>query len=329
VSIGTPAVGLALGTAIPPERIREAAAASERLGYDELWLLEDYFFTGGISAATVALSATERIPVAIGIVSAMVRHPAVLAMEIATIARIYPRRLRPGIGLGAPAWLDQMGLRPKTQLTALRDSVTAVRALLAGQTVTRSAFFQFDRVRLTYPPPAPPPVYMGVLARKGLALSGEIAEGTILSVLACEAYVAWAGQQVEAGRAVAQLQDQHRLTALTIFSVDRRPEIAKQAVRSLLAFYLTVAGRSPLTDAYGISDELEAMTAQGAGYVERSMPARWLEDLAVAGDPEECAEKIRRLGRAGADSVVLLPAPVERALEVALVAGQEVLSLLR
>jgi 5,10-methylenetetrahydromethanopterin reductase len=71
------------------------------------------------------------------------------------------------------------------------------------------------------------------------------------------------------------------------------------------------------------------MTAQGIAYVERSMPARWLEDLAVAGDPEECAEKIRRLGRAGADSVVLLPAPTERALEVALLAGKEVLPRLR
>src|ERR1700756_2812264 len=126
MSMKTPAVGLVLGTSVPPERVGEAAAAGERLGYNELWLLEDYFFTGGISAATVALNATERIPVGIGIVSAMGRHPAVLAMEIATIARTYPRRFRPGIGLGAPVWLDQMGLRPKSQLTALRDSVTAV-----------------------------------------------------------------------------------------------------------------------------------------------------------------------------------------------------------
>src|SRR5262249_25636925 len=200
----TPAVGLVLGTAIPPEQMREAAAAGERLGYDELWLLEDYFFVGGVSAASVVLGATERIPVGIGIVSAMVRHPAVLAMEIATIARIYPHRLRPGIGLGAPAWLDQMGLRPKTQLTALRDCVTAIRALLAGQTVSQGAFFKFDRVRLAYPPDAPTPIYMGVLARKGLVLSGEISDGTILSVLAGEAYVAWAGQQVEAGRVIAR-----------------------------------------------------------------------------------------------------------------------------
>lgn len=329
MSVKARAVGLVLGTAIPPEGVREAAAASERIGFDELWLVEDYFFTGAISAATAALSATERLPVGIGIVSAMVRHPAVLAMEIATVARMYPGRFRPGIGLGAPAWLDQMGLRPKAQLTALRDCLTAVRDLLAGEVVTRSASFQFNGISLTYPPAAPTPLYMGVLARKGLMLSGEIADGTILSVLGGEAYVTWACQQVKVGHEAASRQDPHRVTALAIFSVDRRAEIAKEAVRSLLAFYLTIAGRSPLTDAYGISDELEHMIRHGAGHVEREMPARWLEDLVVAGDPEECAEKIRRLWGAGADSVVLLPTPVERALEVALFAGREVLSRLR
>jgi 5,10-methylenetetrahydromethanopterin reductase len=146
--------------------VREAAAASERIGFDELWLVEDYFFTGAISAATAALSATERLPVGIGIVSAMVRHPAILAMEIATIARMYPGRFRPGIGLGVPAWLDQMGLRPKTQLSALRDCFTAVRDLLAGEAVTRNAFFRFNGISLTYPPAASTPLYMGVLARK-------------------------------------------------------------------------------------------------------------------------------------------------------------------
>lgn len=119
------------------------------------------------------------------------------------------------------------------------------------------------------------------------------------------------------------------MTALAIFSVDRQAAVAKEAVRSLLAFYLTIAGRSPLTDAFGISDEVEDMVRQGAGHLEREMPARWLENLVVAGDPEECAEKIRRLWRAGADSVVLLPTPAGRALEVALLAGKEVLSRIR
>src|SRR5258708_31066852 len=112
------------------ERTISVIDRPERIGFDELWLVEGYFFMGAISAATAALSATERLPVGIGIVSAMVRHPAVLAMEIATVARMYPGRFRPGIGLGAPAWLDQMGLRPKAQLTALRDCPTAASRYL-------------------------------------------------------------------------------------------------------------------------------------------------------------------------------------------------------
>ncbi len=37
------------------------------------------------------------------------------------------------------------------------------------------------------------------------------------------------------------------------------------------------------------------------------MPDRWIDDLAVAGEPDECAEKIRRLLDAGSDSVALFP----------------------
>jgi 5,10-methylenetetrahydromethanopterin reductase len=330
MAVRTPAVGLGLGSAVPPEKLREVAAASEKLGYDELWLLEDYFFAGAISAATAALSATARLPVGIGVVSAMVRHPAVLAMEIATIARMYPGRFRPGVGLGVPSWLDQMGLRPKSQLTALRCCVSAVRDLLAGRPVSQSTLFQLDRIALAYPPIEPVPLYMGVLAQKGLALSGEIADGTVLSVLAGEAYLTWACRQIMGARHIAGPDRPHRVTVLAIFSVNRRAAIAKEAVRSLLAFYLSVAGRSPLTDVYGISDELEALLARGAGNdLERAIPSRWVEDLMVAGEPEECVEKIRRLGRAGADSVVLFPAPAEQAVEVALLAGKEVLSRLR
>lgn len=54
------------------------------------------------------------------------------------------------------------------------------------------------------------------------------------------------------------------------------------------------------------------------------MPARWLDDLMVAGDPDECAAKIRRYLEAGADSVVLFPMPSERAGKVVRLAAQEV-----
>jgi 5,10-methylenetetrahydromethanopterin reductase len=239
-----PSVGLVLGSAIAPERLPDAAAKSERLGYDELWAAEDYFFTGGAAAATAALAPTKQVPVGVGIVSAMVRQPSVLAMEIGTIDRMYPGRFLPGIGLGVPAWLDQMGVRPQKTLTALRDSVTAVRELLDGKTLTRRDTFVYDQVKLTYPPAARVPLHLGVLASKGLRLAGEIAEGTIVSVLAGEAYLKWARREIAAGVEAAGRNEPHRVTAFAIFSVDRDSHAAKRAVRPLLAFYLGVARRS-------------------------------------------------------------------------------------
>ena len=79
-------LGLVMGGAVAPENIASAAAAAESSGFDEFWLAEDLFFAGGISAATLALEATSHVTVGLGVVSAVARHPALLAMELATIS---------------------------------------------------------------------------------------------------------------------------------------------------------------------------------------------------------------------------------------------------
>lgn len=320
-------VGLVLGSAIAPERITGLARLAEELGYGELWFAEDYFFTGGISGAAAALGATRHIPVGLGVVSAMVRHPAVLAMEIATIARMHPGRLRAGIGLGVPAWLRQMGLEPRSSLTAMRECVTTVRALLDGEEVTLDGrCFSLNRVRLTYKPDSPVPLYMGVLGPKMMRISGEVADGNVLSVLSMPAYVRWARERAAEGAREAGRTGPRGLAAFAFFAVDPDGERARDELRPSVAFYLAAGGRNALTDAYGISDELEEMLAAGgADAVEREMPEQWLEDLAVAGDPDECAEKIRRLLDAGADSVVLFPMPSERSEEMVRMGAAEIL----
>src|SRR4051812_41710566 len=126
-------LGLLIASQVPPEKIPELAALAEREGFGELWIPEDYFFYGGVAAALTALNATKEIKVGIGIVSALARHPATMAMEASTIDRLHPGRLWPGIGLGVPHWVEQMGLLPKSPLAALRETVTNMRKLLAGE----------------------------------------------------------------------------------------------------------------------------------------------------------------------------------------------------
>jgi hypothetical protein len=60
------------------------ARAVEELGYDELWVIEDCFLSGGLALAATALAVTERIRVGIGLMPIPLRNPALAAMEIAT-----------------------------------------------------------------------------------------------------------------------------------------------------------------------------------------------------------------------------------------------------
>jgi hypothetical protein len=52
-------VGLVLGSILAPEHLREAARDGEQLGFGQLWMAEDCFYTGGISGAAAVLGATE------------------------------------------------------------------------------------------------------------------------------------------------------------------------------------------------------------------------------------------------------------------------------
>ena len=320
-------VGLLLGSMISPEQIASTAKLGEELGFDELWLAEDYFYTGGISAVTAALDATERIPVGTGIVAAPVRHPAVLAMEIATIARIHPGRFWPGIALGLPDWLRQMGLHPTSTLSAVRECVEAVKALTGGQEVTQEGnTFTFDRVKLAHPVSERLPIYMGAVAPKMLCMAGALADGVILPLFAGTHYIEWAAEQIAAGRAEAGRSDPCRLVVFSFFSVADTDAEAKAAARTLFATYLHLsAGMTPMFDAPGITAELAALGADGAAGVDRDMPESWIDDLAVVGDPSTCATRIQRLRNAGVDSVVLFPMPHERAEQIVTHAARDVL----
>ena len=116
-----PRIGMCFDRTFPAAQVTEYARQLEASRLDELWLIEDCFYTAGVSLAATALSATERIAVGIGILPAVARNPAITAMEIATLCNIAPGRLRPGIGHGVQEWMGQMGVRPASPLAALEE----------------------------------------------------------------------------------------------------------------------------------------------------------------------------------------------------------------
>lgn len=305
-------LGILLLSTTPPERLAELAALCEELGFDEVWLAEDYFFYGGFTAAASALAATSRVRVGLGIMSCVARHPAAAAMEIASLDRAFPGRFLPGVGHGVPAWVRQMGLTPKSPMRALTEAVTGIRTALTSHEpfTVEGEYFTFRDVVLFHRPATEVPLYLGVIGEKGCELAGRIADGNVLSVLAPTEYVSWARSLGEKGMRDAGRSGTFGVPTYVLTSVGPDRDKARAAVRESLAFYLQAVGPTPLTGAIGINDTVSRLIAAG-GYqaLLDGMPEDWVDVLAVSGTPDEAADRIRAYWAAGADSVILSPQP--------------------
>lgn len=178
----SPEISLILPPDQPPERFVPVARAAERAGVAELWVWEDCFGQSGTSTAAAVLAATEHLRVGLGLMPVPLRNVALTAMEMATIARMFPGRFLPGIGHGVLDWMGQAGVRAASPLTLLREQATALRALLAGDEVSVSGtYVQLDRVRLRWPADPVPPLLIGGGRPKTLALAGELGDGVLLA----------------------------------------------------------------------------------------------------------------------------------------------------
>ena len=199
-------IGAMLRRDLPPEALIETA---QRLApwFDELWIVEDLEWPGGVAQLAAVLEATagdDAPVVGHGVAPAPFRNPAALAMEWASLARMYPGRLHGGIGHGVPAWMDRIGGQVASPLTLLRETVEVVRRILAGGSVTYSGrHVEVRDIDLVFPPEVVPPVLAGVTGPRSLELSGAIADGTVLSEGHDVEQIRSARERIAAGRAAA------------------------------------------------------------------------------------------------------------------------------
>jgi alkanesulfonate monooxygenase SsuD/methylene tetrahydromethanopterin reductase-like flavin-dependent oxidoreductase (luciferase family) len=200
----------------PPEQLREVVAAAEAAGVAELWLWEDCFWDGGLTATTAALAWSERLRIGIGLLPVALRNPALAAMEIGTLARLFPDRLMPGLGHGVLDWMGQVGARAESPLTLLREYTAAVRDLLHGRRLAVDGrYVHLDDVALDRPPTPPPPLLLGARGPKTLRLAGELADGVILDAVATADDLRAARAEVDAGRAAGGRTDPYQVVVYT------------------------------------------------------------------------------------------------------------------
>ncbi|WP_405863124.1 LLM class flavin-dependent oxidoreductase [Streptomyces sp. NBC_01515] len=256
---------------LPPERLRAVVRLADASGLEELWLWEDCFREGGISAAAAALAWSDQVRVGVGLLPVPLRNVAITAMEVATLDRLFPGRAIIGVGHGVQDWMGQVGARVESPVTLLREHLDALRALLRGERLTTDGrYVKLDDVALDWPPAGPVEILAGATGPRTLRLSGAAADGTILTASTPPDGVRRARQLIDEGRESAGRTEPHKV----------------------VVYLLTATG----------PDAAARLRAELADEGVESVP-----DLGVAGDAATVAKAVQRLAEAGADTVILQP----------------------
>ncbi len=298
-------LGVIFHPKFPIETLADYARHAEAAGFDELWLWDDCFAPGALTAAAIALAATRALNIGIGLMPATAYNPLFAAMEITTLARTFPGRILPGFGHGFGPWMKQINAAPKSSLGTLEATVDAVRRLLAGETVSvHNEHLNLDALRMQTTPAYVPPLFIGAMREKTLQLAGRAGDGSILPNLSSPEYVRWCWRHVRAG--MAQIgRNAHRMVVFLDAKVSADGRSARDVMRH------TLAARWPWTDIQvehcGIDPkQLDAVLSRGRA-AANEIPDAWIDAIAAAGTPEHVRQTIQRWVDAGADHVVLQP----------------------
>ncbi|NNE94936.1 MAG: LLM class flavin-dependent oxidoreductase [Acidimicrobiales bacterium] len=249
-------IGAMIRRDVPPEHVGIHAASLAPV-FNELWVVEDVPYAGGVSQLAEVLRHTDECIVGHGIAPAPFRNPMALAMEWATLARVYPGRLRCGIGHGVQTWMADIGERVASPLVLLEETAVAVQALLHGEDPKLTGRYrQISGWELEFPPDQVPGLSLGAVGPKTLALSGRIADGTIIPEGHGPDHVERAVEIIAEARAAAGRTDPHRLTLFVGFFYgpdnDRPPPPSEEMIQGW-----EITGDSPSRVADRIGELLE------------------------------------------------------------------------
>ena len=316
-------------------------AGFDRLGISCVALWPDTYQLQALVAAN-----TKRIHIGSMVTNPYTRHAGVHAAALATLSEISNGRAFCGLGVGAG--LEPLGFDYSKPVRTLRECITAIRRLLAGQTVTiHGQTLILNEARLQRLPAQQIPIAIGTRSEQVMRLAGELADIALvgarhLTPALVAQYREWLTEgAARAGRRADAIQVMPRVT----LCVSRDEKLALKSVKRYAAHYLDILGeQGPLAHRVKLSAVRSALTEARGWYfdLDRYDPPALLDLIddeisrafAVVGTPEQCAEQIRSLMAIGFTGASCNLAPVNRSsnylgLRETLEGAAEMLAMLR
>ncbi|MBB5079461.1 LLM class flavin-dependent oxidoreductase [Nonomuraea endophytica] len=281
-----------------------AAAAAEGAGLDGVWMCEHLGFTDAVVPAAAVLARTERIEVGLVGPAPIARHPALLAMELASLAALAPGRVRVQVGLGDARLAGMLGGDHRRGVRVAGEYVNALRQLLDSEQVDGEfAGHRFAGCAIVAPP-AQPAIDLLAVRPRMLELAGQVADGVSLTAGASLGYLAGAVNAVvktlaEAGRD----RSDFRISATVLGAIGDDEESAAAMLRPILRTF-DAAGYA--VTAPGLFDPAALAEAEtGRLPMADLLTTAALSELALVATPDTLPRALARLAATGVDEVAL------------------------
>jgi alkanesulfonate monooxygenase SsuD/methylene tetrahydromethanopterin reductase-like flavin-dependent oxidoreductase (luciferase family) len=293
--------------------VRTAVLADE-LGYEVFAVPEGWGLDSAPVLTEIALR-TSTIRVASGVLSVWGRTPATLAMTAATLHQISEGRYILGLGASTRALAEGFHDVPFEHPAAkLRDVVTKVRALLAGEPARLTEAAGAYPLRLGQPPAPELPIWIAALGERSLRVTAELGDAWIPAFVPRDSMAGLTEKLRQLRQAAAP--DASPLTVavgpLTVVGEDT--ESARDLAATCVAWYLTAMG-----DVYASSVSRQGYAAEVKEIIAanpRPSPRRGtvppgaepvLGQLAAYGTAEQVSDQLSAWERAADIVTVMLP----------------------
>jgi probable F420-dependent oxidoreductase len=300
---------------------QRVAQRAEGLGYESLWIAD----VGGpdpFVVAAAAASVTERVRIGTAVIPAYTRTPPVIAGAAASCAELAPGRFILGIGSSSENIVQNWsGVPFRRPLARVRETVTTVRAILAGERTDfdgRTLSTHGYRLLMKKPEPAIP-IHVGALMPPMLELAGEIADGVTLNMMPVEA-VPRMVEHIRTGAARAG-KDPAALEIVARFQVCVTDDkaAARAVLRAAFGPYFATSVYNRFVAWCGFDDQareiLAGWQAKDRGRVASGVTDDMLDRIGILGSAEECRERIEAFRAAGVTTPMVSPFfPDERIL---------------
>jgi alkanesulfonate monooxygenase SsuD/methylene tetrahydromethanopterin reductase-like flavin-dependent oxidoreductase (luciferase family) len=293
--------------------IVRVARHAEEIGLDRVDVAEGWTHDSLIVLAELA-ARTSRVGLGTSIISVWGRTPATMALGAAGLQRYSGGRFSLGIGAGSPPLAEGLhGIPWEQPLARLRETLVAVRALLAGERLPEPAPGARP-LRLGVTPDSPVPILLAALAPGSVRLAGELADGW--------APFLWARSRIGDGRALLD-EGELRSEAPTPTRASLGVPVAlgpdEASARGLSAWwlstYLTRMGPlypSMLGQRFGMSAAVASIVAAADAGAQPELPAaaeKLARDVTLLSTYDDAGETIAAWAAAGADSLNLVLPP--------------------